>query len=180
MLVSKDDSKFLLHLVIWLLFLFVCNTSILLDMQPVYHPKMLAATSCGKNLYASQHSESPMSQKATITHLTEPSTSQIFYPPLPFQQAVVTAHLLPLSTQHSHRDGEILVVEWLAGREGGEKNLIKRLRSKRHLSSFVKGESLCSAAQHSFDSESSKLAQYWWVNQQRSAGLGEVGHWSGT
>lgn len=111
MLVSKDDSKFLLHLVIWLLFLFVRNRSIPLDMQPVYHPKMLAATSCGKNLYASQHSESPMSQKATITHLTEPSTSQIFYPPLPFQQAVVTAHLLPLSTQHSHRDGEILVVE---------------------------------------------------------------------
>lgn len=125
MLVSKDDSTFLLHLVIWLLFLFVCNTSILLDMQPVYHPKMLAATSCGKNLYASQHSESPMSQKATITHLTEPSTSQIFYPPLPFQQAVVTAHLLPLSTQHSHRDGEILVVEWLTGREGGEKTLQK-------------------------------------------------------
>lgn len=79
MLVSKDDSKFLLHLVIWLLSLFVCNTSILLDMQPVYHPKMLAAMSCGKNLYASQHSESPMSQKATITHLTEPPTSQIFY-----------------------------------------------------------------------------------------------------
>lgn len=90
-----------------------CNTDILLDTQSVYHPEMLAAISCGNKLYASQQPESPMSQKVTFTHLTEPPHTHIgdILSPLLFQKAVVTAHLLPLSTQHSHRDSEILVVQ---------------------------------------------------------------------
>lgn len=67
--------------------------------------------SCGNKLYASQQPESPMSQKVTFTHLTEPPHIRDILSPFPFQEAVVTAHLLPLSTQHSHRDSEILVVQ---------------------------------------------------------------------
>lgn len=88
-----------------------CDTGILLDTQSVYHPKLLVPMSCGNKLYASQQPESLMSQKATFTHLIEPPHIRDILSPFPFQRAVVTAHLLPLSTQHSNRDSEILVVQ---------------------------------------------------------------------
>lgn len=65
-------------------------------MQSVYHPKMLAPMSCGNKLYASQQLESPMSQKATFTHSTEPPTSEIFYPLTPSKKLLsqhICSHL---------------------------------------------------------------------------------------
>lgn len=112
---------------------------------PAGHSVSLSAQNVGANelwrlAFCKPTIESPMSKTITFSHLTEPHITDSLSP-LPFQK---TAHFLPLSTQQSERDREIL--EFMSD---SHENISpqKWLPSKRHLSSFVKGEPLCSAVQ---------------------------------
>lgn len=89
-------------------------------------------------------------KKATFTHLTEPPTSQIFYP-LSLSKKLLSQHICSHLALNIHIETVKSLFRVINMRGRGKKTFPKKkwLPSKRHLSSFVKGEPLCSAAQGS-------------------------------
>lgn len=81
-----------------------------------------------------------------------------------FQKAVVTAHLLPLTVALSIY---IKTVKSLLFRVINRRWRERKLPSKRHLSSFVRGEPLCSAVQ---DSLTQKAASWLSIDESISKG----------